>query len=320
MWRSYLLKRKSKKETMKKILLFTILTICSVSAFAQQPSLDTIQIRGTIIVKGQIENKQVFRMYQDTSYYKQRLQKNLHTRWFVFDLGFNNFRDKSDYLQAKALSLYRPSTSNSFIATGPVRELQYDYSAYALNYLAPREDDQTLSMSEFKIIPSKSINFNVWLFQQKLNIHKHYVNLIYAFGMEVNGYRYARDISYQPGYPTVIVRDSVSYSKNKITAQYLSVPLMVNFMSNPARPNRSVKFSAGVQGGYLLSSRTKQVSREYGKIRRTDDFNLNKWKVGLTGEVGYGAFKIYGNFALTPLHEYGLEQYPFAFGIRLNGF
>lgn len=136
----------------------------------------------------------------------------------------------------------------------------------------------------------------------------------------MNNYRYARSITYLPGYPTQIIRDTVEFSKNKLFAEYISIPLMLNFNSNPARPGRAFQASFGVSGGYLLKSRTKQISEERGKVRKTDDFNLNKWRFGLTSELGYGPVKLYGNFALTPLHDYGLQQYPFSIGLRLNGF
>jgi hypothetical protein len=136
----------------------------------------------------------------------------------------------------------------------------------------------------------------------------------------MNNYRYARNITYQPGYPTTIIRDTVEFSKNKLFAEYVTVPLMLNFNSNPARRGRAFQASFGVSGGYLLKSRTKQVSEERGKVRKTDDFNLNKWRFGLASELGYGPVKLYANFALTALHDYGLQQYPFSIGLRLNGF
>jgi hypothetical protein len=138
--------------------------------------------------------------------------------------------------------------------------------------------------------------------------------------MEMNNYRFARSITYVPGYPTEIIRDTINFSKNKLFAEYLSVPLMLNFNSNAARPSKAFKMSMGIMGGYLVKARTKQISKERGKVKKVDDFNLNKWKVSVTGDIGYGPFKLYGNFALTPLHDYGLEQYPFSIGIRFNGF
>lgn len=305
---------------MKQKFLLTILTMILAmgSAFAQQESIDTIQIKGLVIVKGKdARGKSIFRAYQDTAYARQKLKKNLHTKWLVFDVGFNNYRDKSNYPGAMVMSLYpnNPIYQNLNVADG-----SYDYSGFALNKFAPRTASQPLTPSEFKLITGKSINFNIWVLMQRLNIHKHKLNLIYALGVEMNNYRFARNITYVAGYPTTIVRDTVGFSKNKLFAQYLTIPVMLNFNSNPARPGRSFEMSLGFSGGYLLKSRTKQVSAERGKVRHTDDFSLNKWRLGLTGELAYGPIKLYSNFALTPLHDYGLEQYPFSVGFRFNGF
>lgn len=308
---------------MKRKFLLTILTmILAMGAFAQQASLDTIQIKGLVIVKGKNERgKSVFKAYQDPEYARQKLKKNLHTKWLVFDVGFNNYRDRSNYPGAMVMSLY-PQNQQYYnypnLASGT--DNSFDYSGAALNKFAPRRASEPLTPSEFKLITGKSVNFNVWVLMQRLNIHKHKLNLIYALGVEMNNYRFARNITYVAGYPTTIIRDSVGFSKNKLFAQYLTIPVMLNFNSNPARPGRSFEVSLGFSGGYLLKSRTKQVSEERGKVRHTDDFSLNKWRLGLTGELAYGPIKLFSNFALTPLHDYGLEQYPFSVGFRFNGF
>ncbi|MVT07287.1 outer membrane beta-barrel protein [Chitinophaga tropicalis] len=295
-----------------------LLLIVSVGAQAQTTqtvqTTDTIQVKGLIIVQGKNANgKRIFRMYNDTAYAREKLKKNLHTRWFVIDVGFNNYIDRSDYSGAVAYSYFAPTTSAEISKS-------YTYSGAGLNTLAPRTGSAPLTPDEFKLITGKSININIWLFQQRLNVYRHKINLIYSLGVEMNNYRYARNISYVPGYPTQIIRDSVEFSKNKLFAEYLSVPLMLNYNSNPARPSRAFKLSMGVMGGYLVKARTKQISAERGKVKKVDDFNLNKWKLSLTGDVGYGPVKLYGNFALTPLHDYGLEQYPFSVGLRFNSF
>jgi len=311
-----------------KILLILLLVLCGEWAHAQKADIknapappDTIQIKGLIIIKGKNDKGRTsYKFYSDTAYARQKLKKNLQTKWFVFDLGFNNYIDRSDYNGAGFISYYPNSTQYFNGAQASPVAKQYDYSAAGLATFAPREASEPLTPSEFKLITGKSINFNIWIFEQRLNITKHKLNLLYALGLEMNNYRYARSITYLPGYPTQIIRDSVTFSKNKLFAEYISVPVMLNFNSNPARPSRAFQASIGVSGGYLLKSRTKQVSEERGKVRKTDDFNLNKWRFGLTSELGYGPVKLYANFALTALHDYGLQQYPFSIGIRLNGF
>jgi len=291
-------------------------------ANAQVPP-DTIQIKGLIIIKGKNEKgRNSYKFYNDTAYTSHKLKKNLQTRWLVVDVGFNNYIDRSDYSGASYVAYY-PTQTNGYWGGSNATVMEkgaYDYTAIGLNTLAPRQGSEPLTPSEFKLITGKSVNINIWLFMQRLNIAKHKFNLLYALGLEMNNYRYARNITYQPGYPTKIVRDSVEFSKNKLFASYLTVPVMLNFNSNPYHPGRSFELSVGVTGGYLMKSRTKQISAERGKVRRADDFNLNKWRFGLATEVGYGPVKLYGNFALTPLHDYGLEQYPFSIGFRFNGF
>ncbi|MCK7558829.1 PorT family protein [Chitinophaga sedimenti] len=308
-----------------KILLVLAILCTALEGMGQVQTADTVQIKGLIIVKTKdVKGRSNYKLYQDTVYQRNKLKKNIHTKWLVFDLGFNNYRDKSKYYEAQALNYYAPITnSNIGLNDGYYNgssNKQFDYSPSGLQTFAPRAASSPLTPSEFKLLTGKSINFNVWLFQQRLNIYKHKFNLQYALGLEMNNYHFARNITYQPGYPTTIMRDTVEFSKNKLFAQYLTVPLMLNYTSNPLRPNRAFKASFGLSGGYLLKARTKQISDERGKIKRTDDFNLNKWRAGFTGELGYGPVKLYGNFAFTPLHDYGLEQFPFAIGLRLNGF
>ncbi|NIG52237.1 outer membrane beta-barrel protein [Chitinophaga sp. Cy-1792] len=279
---------------------------------------DTIQIKGLIIIKSKNEKgRSSYKMYNDTAYARNKLKKNLQTKFFVIDLGFNNYIDRSDYTGAAYVNYFDGASGGGQFATNAK---SYSYSAVGLATIAPRSASEPLTPSEFKLITGKSINFNIWLIEQRLNITKHKLNLLYALGLEMNNYRYARNITYQPGYPTTIVRDTVEFSKNKLFAEYMSVPVMLNFNSNPARPGRAFQASFGVIGGYLLKARTKQVSEERGKVRKTDDFNLNKWRFGLASELGYGPVKLYANFALTALHDYGLQQYPFSIGLRLNGF
>ena len=288
--------------------------LCIGAVAHAQVTTDTIQIKGLVILKSKNTNGRTsYKFYNDTTYINNKLKKNLHTRWLVFDLGFNNYTDKSNYGGASYLAYYPTTTYYAANRT-------YDYSAQGLNNFAPRYGSSPLTASEFKLITGKSVNVNIWLFMQRLNLFKHKLNLQYALGVEMNNYRFARDITFKPGYPTTVFRDSVSFSKNKMFAEYLSIPLMLNYTANPYRPNRSFKISGGIMGGYLIKARTKQISAERGKVKVDDDFNLNKWRFSLTGEVGYGPVKLYSNFALTALHDYGLLQYPFSVGFRFNGF
>ena len=57
---------------------------------------------------------------------------------------------------------------------------------------------------------------------------------------------------------------AISVPKNKLAADYSTVPLMLNFASN-AKTGKTFIPSVGVSAGYLYSQRNKQKSEKRGK-------------------------------------------------------
>ena len=165
---------------------------------------------------------------------------------------------------------------------------------------------------------------------QRLNLIKHYVNLKYGLGLELNNYRYNSSISYKEGgvvpysNPSAIVsspfifRDSISFNKNKLAADYLTVPIMLNFASNPRNPGKDFSFSAGISAGYLYSERNKQVSAERGKQTNKGDYDLERFKLSYIGEIGLGPVRLYGSYCPSSIYQKGLNIKPYTLGIRLS--
>ncbi|HVY73571.1 MAG TPA: outer membrane beta-barrel protein [Puia sp.] len=206
---------------------------------------------------------------------------NLSTNWFVVDLGFANYNDKTNYA---------------------------DPSAQAF---APGSSDYWFSLKN-----NKSVNVNIYLFMQRLNLIKHVVNLKYGFGIELNNYRYSTNIKYHWD-PTTVVMDTVPYSKNKLAADYFNIPLMLNFNFTPGLED-GFGLSVGVSAGYLYSSRQKLVSDEFGKHKYHDDFDLRPWKLSWVAELLLGPIKFYGSYATQSMFKKGLDQTPYTVGIRLS--
>jgi hypothetical protein len=164
---------------------------------------------------------------------------------------------------------------------------------------------------------------------QRMNLIKHYVNLKYGLGIELNNYRFKSDISFNEGganpfnplqnIPHAFVfRDSVHFSKNKLAADYVTVPLMLNFNTNPNDNKKGLSISAGVSMGYLYSSRNKQVSHERGKEKNHGDYDLEKWKFAYVGELGLGPVRLYGSYSPKSIFQNDLNFTPYAVGIRLS--
>lgn len=274
---------------MKSIYLTLAALLVAGAGFAQTDStkndVDTIKVGGIIIIK---KNKDVGTGTEVKIGKVVKKPSNLSTNWWIFDFGFANVNDETKY-----------------------------GSAHAAQYLRTiRPGEAAFTKDDMKLRAGKSSNVNLWIVMQKLNIAKGYVNLKYGVGLEMFNFRYENNISYHKN-PSYIFRDSVNFSKNKLYAGYVSVPLMLNFNTNPGR-KKGLSISAGVSAGYLIASRNKQVSAERGKVKVKDDFDLEKFRLAYIGELGIGPVRLYGSYSMRPMHQKGLDQNPYAVGIRFS--
>lgn len=286
--------------------LFTILAaaiICS-TATAQTDTTkinnsDTIRIGGIIIIKnGKGKNDKEVDISMGRNNKKRKQNANVSTNWWIVDLGFANYTDKTNY-----------TTAGSYLVNKP--------GAPALNG------------NDFKLRAGKSVNVNIWFFMQRLNLIKHYVNLKYGVGLELNNYRYKSNISYKEsglvpytaGIQTnapFIFRDSIAFSKNKLAADYLTVPMMLNFVSNPNSYKKGISFSAGFSAGYLYGQRNKQKSSERGKDKNRGDYDLNRFKFSYVAEAGLGSVRFYGSYSPKSIYEHSLDMRPYNVGVRFS--
>jgi hypothetical protein len=213
--------------------------------------------------------------------------KKVSTNWFVFDLGFAGYNDISNYNLASTQNFLRNQTG-----------------------LPASEGDYALRTSRVS-------NFNFWFFMQRVSLIKSVLNLKYGFGIESNNYFYKTGITYVDGTEVYTFRNSQNFSKNKLVANYLTVPMMLNLNTNPSRGKRGFQISAGISAGYLSSARQKQKSSE-GTDKTKSNFNLQPFKLAYIGELGLGPVKLYGSVSSTSLHKNGLEQMPYTVGVRFS--
>ncbi len=270
---------------MKRILTLLTGIAMALSVSAQTDSTkkesDTIRIGNMVIIKhddGKGGSKETVHV---NSRNKKR-NENVTTNWWIVDLGINQLNDKTNY------------------------------SSLAAQTFAPGSNADW-----FDLRNGKSINVNIWFFMQRLNVISHVVNLKYGMGLELNNYRYSEPIKYTKNPTRVLYDITTTYSKNKLAADYLTVPLMLNFNFTPGRKN-GFGFSGGVSAGYLYSSRQKTITGAAGKQKTKDDFDLRPWKLSYIGEVQLGPIKLYGSMATESMFKKGLDQTPYNVGIRLS--
>ena len=151
---------------------------------------------------------------------------------------------------------------------------------------------------------------------QRLNLVKHVVNLKYGLGLELNNYRYSENIKYNKTFPLVSM-SAIDFKKNKLAADYLTLPLMLNFNFTPNRKN-GFGFSVGGSAGYLYASRQKMVSDEEGKKKDKENFDLRKWKISYIAELSLGPIKLYGSYATQSMYKNALDHTPYNVGFRIS--
>ena len=163
---------------------------------------------------------------------------------------------------------------------------------------------------------------------QRLYLYKENISLKYGLGLELNNYRYKSSISYKEngdkpyygGYTpqAFIFRDSITFEKNKLAADFITIPLMVNFSTNDWGRHNGFNIALGVSGGYLYNQRNKQVSESRGKWKNKGDYDLEKFKFSYIGEIGFGPIKFYASYSPHSMYDHSLDMRPYNFGIRLS--
>jgi hypothetical protein len=264
--------------------------------------VDTIRIGGMVIIKrGERSDKDTKNTTILIGQKRKKKQSNISKASWIVDLGFANFNDKIDY----------PAAINN-------------------TYLVNKPGDAELNKNDLKLKTGKSINVNLWFFMQRINMIKHVVNLQYGLGLELNNYRFKSDITFKESGKNpynasqniphaFIFRDSISYSKNKLAADYVTIPLMINLRNSGDRSdNKRLSISGGISLGYLYRSRNKQISDEKGKEKNHGNFDIRKWKFAYIGELGLGPVKLYGSYAPKSIFENGLNLMPYNVGVRLS--
>jgi hypothetical protein len=267
---------------------------------------DTVNISGLNLIKSNIaelKNNWVS-MIEDTlsDFKKTKIEiskgpkklKNTETNWWIFDLGFANFIDKSP-------TVY-------WLAANP-------------NVL-PYGQGPVMSPENFSLINKKSTNVNLWVVTQKLNLYQHKINLKYGLGVEMFNFRFDKSISFRQDIPNNVKFDVIPFTKNKLLVKYLTVPIQFNFSPNPYN-KKAFYASIGMSAGYLWNAKNKQISGERGKEKYRGNFNLNDWRIATIGEIGVGPVRLYGSFANTNLfnnNQSFIDMQPFAVGLRFSKF
>jgi hypothetical protein len=121
------------------------------------------------------------------------------------------------------------------------------------------------------------------------------------------------------------------FDKQKVATVYLQVPAEIRYYSNPAKPNSSWKFAAGVKVGLLFKGYTKSKDYQtfngtslYGKtyvqkISNKRFFTSND--ITLTARAGYGMLSLAVGYSVSPVIRdgYGPSFNRLSVGLSISG-
>lgn len=110
--------------------------------------------------------------------------------------------------------------------------------------------------------------------------------------------------------------DGLDYKKNKINLNYVEIPVELRFRTNPNSKGKRFKIAAGFKAGLLVASHTKYVgddtrlgalpnNADYVKYKEHRIMNLQSYRYGVTGRLGYGAVNLHAFYGLSDVFKDG---------------
>jgi hypothetical protein len=150
-------------------------------------------------------------------------------------------------------------------------------------------------------------------YQYDIRILKSKFSFVPGIGLSLERFKFSNDntLAYADGDLGTIEMfrpELPGIKKSQLITNYLDVPLEIKFSTKPEDPARSFKVSVGGRVGFMYDSFTKIKYKENGeakKLKDKEDFNLNKFRYGVSARIGFGSFTLFGYYNLTPLFEEG---------------
>ena len=172
----------------------------------------------------------------------------------------------------------------------------------------------------FDLIPGKSLTWNLNFAEWAFKNEKNNFGLVTGVGLSLSDYTFDQSITIKKdnglGMIVPVDLNPNGLKKSKLTATYLTAPLMLEGKTPLRMGGSHLYLAGGVIGELNIGSHTKyKYRRDKEKFR--SNFNLSPFKLDLTGRIGFGDLCLFANYSLTPLFKDGKgpELYPLMIGI-----
>lgn len=171
---------------------------------------------------------------------------------------------------------------------------------------------------------ARSQVWNINFLEHKFNIAKQYFGVTTGLGFSFTSVAFNDDYVLISNADTLTAAiDTLnSYSKNKLKATYLTVPLLLEFNTH-MKSSKSFYLAAGVVGGVRIASKYKRKGEFDGKEfvqKEKGKYGLNSFKVDGLVRLGYADWGAFASYSLLPLFDDGktVDMYPLTFGLSFN--
>ena len=153
----------------------------------------------------------------------------------------------------------------------------------------------------------KSRTWNLNILELSLSVIKKHFLITSGLGFEWRNYSFNKDfdLNYDENDNIYPVNSDTDYSKNKLKATYVQVPLLMEFNTS-SKPKKGLYLGAGLIGGFRICS---ELLQEYDMGKQEiekdidDDFNLNDFQLIGTLRLGINRITLIANMDLMPIFE-----------------
>jgi hypothetical protein len=178
---------------------------------------------------------------------------------------------------------------------------------------------------DLRLIQSRGININ---YNYDIKLVKNF-SFAPGLGVSVNNYGFKKAITIKDvgkvDSVDDISKDYPNLKRTKLNVTYIDIPLEFRWKSNP--DINSFRITLGFKAGILASAHTKIRYKDDGAkvIKKKEDFNLEKFRYGIYGRVGYGVVSLFGYYSLSEMFQSGKAPgarsiVPYTIGISIAAF
>jgi hypothetical protein len=173
-------------------------------------------------------------------------------------------------------------------------------------------------------VAEKSWFFNYNFFEYKLPIYKQYFGITTGMGYSWRG------ISFLSNYELITNSDTIyanittlDLRRNKLTAHYLTLPLLLEFSTKKDTEN-NFYISSGIIGSWKFSSYSFQKGKDLNgnnfSLYKYSNYNLRNFNLDWVVRVGYSYVGLFTSYQINSLFrkDKTVPIYPFRIGMTIN--